>query len=134
MENKKIEEQREISTHGALQSQPPAYAASPLPSCVDPAGMRGREACTTVGEIISHAGDAECRKLYLQTHVESRMVLSSALSLLLLGKSWQDGSGILWQPDLNMKTYRVCMKINAQSRAFCAGLGLASDKLTLRSN
>lgn len=70
----------------------------------------------------------------LQTHVGSRMMLSSALSPLLWGKSWQDGSGILWQPDLKMKTYRVRMKINAQFRARCAGLGLASDELTLKSN
>lgn len=61
-------------------------------------------------------------------------MLSSSLSLVLLGKSWQDGSGILWQHDLNIKTYRIRMKINGQFRALCAGLGLASDKLTLRSN
>lgn len=54
-----MEEQREISTHEALQSQSSAFAASPLPSCVDPAGMQSREACTSVGGIISHAGDAE---------------------------------------------------------------------------
>lgn len=44
------------------------------------------------------------------------------------------GSEILWQPNLNMTTYGISMKITTQLRALSPGLGLAADKITLRSN
>lgn len=44
------------------------------------------------------------------------------------------GSGVLWQPNLNMTTYGISMKITPQFRALSLGLGLTAGKLTLRSN
>lgn len=44
------------------------------------------------------------------------------------------GSGILWQPNLNMTTYGISMKITTQFKALSPRLGLTADKLTLRSN